>query len=75
MPTPNLVYPEHRELITVGAAATALRSSRQSIYNWVKRGALPCVNVYGRIMIDPTVIPDFRMKLEARESLGAGGSK
>lgn len=75
MPTPNLVYPENRELITVGAAASALRSSRQSIYNWVKRGALPHVNVYGRIMIDPQVIPDFRMKLEARDALGYGGRK
>lgn len=67
MPKPSMDYPENRELITVGIAASLLKTSRSAIYDWMKRGVMPFVDVYGRIMVDPAIIPDFRAKLEARE--------
>ncbi|WP_373635153.1 helix-turn-helix domain-containing protein [Komagataeibacter xylinus] len=66
---PNPIYPENRALISVSEAASALRSSRSTIYYWIRKGILPVVNVYGRSMIDPTIIPDFRERIKGRNAL------
>ena len=58
----------NKELITPTEAANKLRVPRPTVYSWLNRGVLPCVDVYGRRMIDPEVLPGFIQKLEAKNA-------
>ena len=61
-------YPENKELITPSEVSIKLRVPRPTVYSWMNKGVLPCVDVYGRRMIDPEVLPGFIQKLEAKNA-------
>ena len=61
-------YPENKELITPSEVSIKLRVPRPTVYSWLNRGVLPCIDVYGRRMIDPEVLPGFIQKLEAKNA-------
>lgn len=58
----------NKNLITPTEVSNKLRVPRPTVYSWMNRGVLPCIDVYGRRMIDPEVLPGFIQKLEARNT-------
>lgn len=71
-------YPENKALITPSEVSIKLRVPRPTVYSWLNKGVLPCIDVYGRRMIDPEVLPGFIQKLEARNAAVSslrGGAK
>ena len=58
----------NKKLITPTEVSNKLRVPRSTVYSWLNRGVLPCVDVYGRRMIDPGVLPGFIQKLEAKNA-------
>lgn len=61
-------YPENKELITPSEVSIKLRVPRPTVYSWLNRGVLPCIDVYGRRMIDPDILAGFIQKLEAKNA-------
>ena len=57
----------NKNLITPTEVSNKLRVPRSTVYSWLNRGVLPCVDVYGRRMIDPAVLPGFIQKLDSKE--------
>lgn len=58
----------NKELITPTEVSNRLRVPRPTVYSWMNRGVLPCIDVYGRRMIDPDILAGFRQKLENRNA-------
>ncbi|WP_082246887.1 helix-turn-helix domain-containing protein [Acetobacter ascendens] len=58
----------NKNLITPTEVSNKLRVPRPTVYSWLNRGVLPCIDVYGRRMIDPEVLPGFIQKLENRNA-------
>lgn len=57
----------NKKLITPTEVSNKLRVPRSTVYSWLNRGTLPCVNVYGRRMIDPAILAGFIQKLDSKE--------
>ena len=64
----KFAYPENKELITPTEVANKLRVPRSTVYCWLNRRVLPCIDVYGRRMIDPVILAGFSQKLENRNA-------
>lgn len=68
----------NKNLITPTEVSNKLRVPRPTVYSWMNRGVLPCIDVYGRRMIDPDILAGFIQKLEAKNAAVSsfrGGAK
>jgi predicted DNA-binding transcriptional regulator AlpA len=66
---PNMDYDENRELVSLAAAARALRMSKPAVYQWVRKGIMPSVEIAGRLLVTGEVVAEFREKLQQRKKL------
>lgn len=60
---------ENRELISLAAAAKELEMSKPAVYQWVRKGIMPSVEIAGRLLVTGEVVAEFREKLQQRKKL------
>ena len=58
------VYDPSRPYMTISQAATSLGVQPQTVRNAVNEERLPCVRVYGRVLIDPDELEVYRKRTQ-----------